>query len=93
MLRLHSQHVYVPNQTLPTLGRPYAQPVHLPLRFVEEVREQQIEENEKETSSYAGQQASGKMRRCYSLILLLTLFLGMSFLNAILTDLHSCHLG
>lgn len=33
------------------------------LRFVEEVREQQREEDERDTSSYAGQQAATKTRR------------------------------
>lgn len=33
------------------------------LRFVEEVRENQLEEHEKDTSSYAGQQAAAKTRR------------------------------
>ena len=37
--------------------------MYLLLRFVEEVREQQLEEDEKDTTSYAGQQVSAKTRR------------------------------
>lgn len=36
----------------------------LPGRYVEEVRDKQLEEDEKDTSSFAGQQATAKVRRC-----------------------------
>ena len=37
---------------------------YLPTRYIEEVRDQQLEEDEKDASSFAGQQATAKVRRC-----------------------------